>query len=34
MSIEAIYTALLSVVFVVIGWFAIYVVYKLYQGQR
>jgi len=34
MSIEAIYTALLAAVFVLIGWFAVYVVYKLYQGQR
>ena len=34
MNIETFFTALLSVVFVLIGWFAVYVVYKLYQGQR
>ncbi len=33
-DIEFWYTALLVVVFMVIGWFACYVVYKLYQGQR
>jgi cell division protein FtsL len=33
-SLEQIYTALLIVVFLVIGWFSVYVVYKLYQGQR
>jgi len=33
-DIEFVYTALLAVVFMVIGWFAVYVVYKLYQGQR
>jgi hypothetical protein len=32
--VEIIYSTLLGVVFVVIGWFAIYVVYKLYHGQR
>lgn len=34
MDIEVAYTALLIAVFLVIGWFACYVVYKLYQGQR
>jgi hypothetical protein len=34
MDIEVVYTALLVAVFLVIGWFAVYVVYKLYQGQR
>ena len=33
-TIELVYTALLIGVFLLIGWFAIYVVYKLYQGQR
>lgn len=32
--VEAIYTGLLIVVFLIIGWFACYVVYKLYHGQR
>jgi hypothetical protein len=34
MDIEVVYTAILVTVFAVIGWFAVYVVYKLYQGQR
>ena len=34
LDLETIYSALLVVVFLVIGWFAVYVVYKLYQGQR
>lgn len=34
LDLELVYTALLSLVFLVIGWFAVYVVYKLYQGQR
>jgi hypothetical protein len=34
MDIELVYTVLLVTVFAVIGWFAAYVVYKLYQGQR
>lgn len=34
MDLEFFYTALLVLVFVVITWFAGYVVYKLYQGQR
>jgi CHASE1-domain containing sensor protein len=33
-DIEFWYTALLVGVFLLIGWFAVYVVYKLYQGQR
>jgi hypothetical protein len=32
--IESIYTGLLITVFLVIVWFASYVVYKLYHGQR
>jgi cell division protein FtsL len=34
MSIEHVFTALLVAVFLLIGWFSVYVVYKLYQGQR
>jgi cell division protein FtsL len=34
MDIEMVFTALLIVVFMIIGWFSVYVVYKLYQGQR
>jgi hypothetical protein len=34
MNIEVAYTLLLIGVFILITWFAIYVVYKLYQGQR
>jgi hypothetical protein len=34
MDIEVVYTTLLIAVFAVIGWFAVYVVYKLFQGQR
>jgi hypothetical protein len=33
-DLETVYTALLASVFLVIGWFAVYAVYKLYQGQR
>ena len=32
--VETIYTGLLIAVFLVITWFAGYVVYKLYHGQR
>jgi predicted secreted protein len=32
--IETVYTALLVVVFFVIMWFAGYVIYKLFHGQR
>jgi hypothetical protein len=32
--LELVYTLLLVVIFGIIGWFAVYVVYKLYQGQR
>ena len=32
--LEFFYTGLLVVVFAIIGWFSVYVVYKLYQGQR
>jgi cell division protein FtsL len=34
MTIEHAFTALLVAVFLLIGWFSVYVVYKLYQGQR
>ena len=34
MDIEVAFTTLLVVVFAVIGWFAVYVVWKLFQGQR
>lgn len=29
-----VYTGILIAVFVLIGWFAFYVVYKLFSGQR
>ncbi len=32
--LEFFYTGLLVLAFVFIGWFAFYVVYKLYEGQR
>ena len=32
--LELVYTLLLVATFAFIGWFAVYVVYKLYQGQR
>lgn len=32
--IHTFFTVLLVAVFLVIGWFAAYVVYKLYHGQR
>ena len=32
--LELFYTGLLVVVFLCIAWFSVYVVYKLYQGQR
>lgn len=32
--IETIYTGLLIAIFLIIGWFSVYVVYKLYHGQR
>jgi hypothetical protein len=32
--LEAVYTSLLVLSAVVIGWFAILVVYKLFKGQR
>jgi hypothetical protein len=33
-NLEVFFILLLAAVFVLIGWFAVYVVYKLYQGQR
>jgi hypothetical protein len=32
--LEVAYTSLLVVVFLIIAWFAGYVVYRLFQGQR
>ena len=32
--LEIIYTSLLVLTFAFIAWFGVYVVYKLYQGQR
>ena len=33
-TLELVYTGLLVVVFLFIAWFAAYVIYKLYEGQR
>ena len=33
-TLELVYTLLLVGVGLFIGWFAVYVVYKLYEGQR
>ncbi len=32
--LEFVYTGLLVLMFLIITWFSVYVVYKLYQGQR
>jgi hypothetical protein len=32
--LELVYSLILAGAFLVISWFAVYVVYKLYQGQR
>lgn len=32
--LEIVYTEILALAFLFIGWFAFYVVYKLYEGQR
>jgi uncharacterized membrane protein len=32
--LEYVYTGLLVAVFLFITWFSVYVVYKLYQGQK
>ena len=32
--LELVYTGILVLAFAFIGWFSVYVVYKLYQGQR
>lgn len=32
--LEFVYTSILVLTFLFIGWFSFYVVYKLYQGQR
>ncbi len=34
MKLEYFYTGLLVAVFAFVTWFAVYVVYKLYQGQK
>lgn len=34
MKLEYFYTGLLVAVFAVVAWFSVYVVYKLFQGQR
>jgi hypothetical protein len=31
--LEVVYTSLLVIIFLLIAWFSVYVVYKLYQGQ-
>ena len=32
--LEFVYTGILVLVFLFIAWFSVYVVYKLYEGQR
>ena len=32
--LELVYTSLLVLAFLVIGWFSFYVVYRLYRGQQ
>jgi len=32
--LEIVYTALLVAVSILIGWFSVYVVYRLYKGQE
>lgn len=32
--LEAVYTGILVAVFLFVSWFAVYVVYKLYEGQK
>jgi hypothetical protein len=32
--LELVYSGILALAFLFIGWFACYVVYKLYEGQR
>ncbi len=32
--LELVYSGILVLAFLFIGWFSVYVVYKLYQGQR
>ena len=34
MTLEYFYTGLLIAAFVLITWFSVYVVYRLYQGQQ
>jgi cell division protein FtsL len=34
LDIEKVYTLILVGVFLLIGWFSVYVVYKLFHGQR
>jgi hypothetical protein len=32
--LEAVYTGVLVLVFLFVAWFSVYVVYKLYEGQK
>ena len=32
--LEVVYTGVLVVVFLFVAWFSVYVVYKLYEGQK
>jgi len=32
--LEIVYSGILVLAFLFIGWFSVYVVYRLYQGQR
>lgn len=32
--LEVVYTGILVLVFLFVAWFAVYVVYKLYEGQK
>ena len=32
--LEIVYTGILVLVFLFVAWFSVYVVYKLYEGQR
>ncbi len=33
-TLELVFTLILVAAFLVIGWFGVYVIYKLYAGQR
>ena len=32
--LELVYSLILTAAFVVVAWFSVYIVYRLYQGQR